>query len=86
MLRIIAISFFATLLAACSSSNRLDEILPARLNAPVQPTMTHTAARNSPSAARTALNAEPRAQPAAPPQHEANKEASKVAVQSSAEE
>jgi len=81
MPRIAAIALLATLLAACSASSRVDELLPARANTPARPAM-QSAAQKNPPAARATVNAEPRTQPAAAPQHEANK----VTAQNAAEE
>jgi hypothetical protein len=81
MPRIAAIALLATLLAACSGSNRVDDLLRASANTPARPAM-QSAAQKNPAGARATANAEPRTQPAAAPQHEANK----VAAQNAAEE
>jgi hypothetical protein len=74
MMRIIVVSVFAALLAACSGSTRVEDIL--RANTP-----THPTARKSQLENRSTPEAETRTTPEAEPQ-----EAPKTTVQSLSEE
>jgi hypothetical protein len=69
MMRIVAVSVFAALLAACSGSNRVEDIVPAWANTP-HPATQYTARRNR-SEDHGPVAAEPK--PAAAPQQEAKK-------------
>jgi hypothetical protein len=67
MLRILVVWILSALLAGCSGSSRLDEIVPDWANTPPRhPTAQYAAPKNQ-SQRRTTLAAEPRATPAAEP-------------------
>jgi len=67
MLRILVVGILSALLANCSGSSRLEEIVPDWANTPPRhPTAQYAAPRNQ-SQGRTTLAAEPRATPAAEP-------------------
>jgi hypothetical protein len=67
MLRILVIGILSALLANCSGSSRLEEIVPDWANTPPRhPTAQYAAPKNQ-SQGRTTLAAEPRATPAAEP-------------------
>jgi hypothetical protein len=64
MLRILVVGILSALLANCSGSSRLEEIVPNWANTPPRhPTAQYAAPKNQ----RTTLAAEPRATPAAEP-------------------
>jgi hypothetical protein len=64
MLRILVVGILSALLANCSGSSRLEEIVPDWANTPPRhPTAQYAAPKNQ----RTTLAAEPRATPAAEP-------------------
>jgi hypothetical protein len=67
-MRIVAILVFTALLAGCSASSRLEDVVPAWANTPPP----HAARRNQPEG-RSAVAAEPK--PAAEAQSEARKPA-----------
>jgi hypothetical protein len=90
MMRIVAASFFAVLLAACSGSDRVEGIVPGWANTSPQPAIQYGARRNQ-LEGRVPVAAEQK--PAAAPQGEARKpagapqqEAKKPESQSSSEE
>ena len=67
MLRIVVVGILSALLANCSGSSRLEEIVPDWANTPPRhPTARYAAPKNQ-SQGRTTLAAEPRATPAAEP-------------------
>jgi hypothetical protein len=67
MLRILVVGILSALLAGCSGSSRLEEIVPDWANTPPRhPTAQYAAPKNQ-SQGRTTLAAEPRATPAAEP-------------------
>jgi len=67
MLRILVVGILSALLASCSGSSRLEEIVPDWANTPPRhPTAQYAAPKNQ-SHGRTTLAAEPRATPAAEP-------------------
>ena len=67
MLRILVVGILSALLANCSGSSRLEEIVPDWANTPPRhPTAWYAAPKNQ-SQGRTTLAAEPRATPAAEP-------------------
>jgi hypothetical protein len=67
MLRILVAGILSALLANCSGSSRLEEIVPDWANTPPRhPTAQYAAPKNQ-SQGRTTLAAEPRATPAAEP-------------------
>ena len=67
MLRILVVGILSALLANCSGSSRLEEIVPDWANTPPRhPTAQYAAPKNH-SQGRTTLAAEPRATPAAEP-------------------
>ena len=67
MLRILVVWILSALLAGCSGSSRLEEIVPDWANAPPRHPATQYAAPKNQSQGRTTLAAEPRATPAAEP-------------------
>jgi hypothetical protein len=67
MLRIIVVGILSALLANCSGSSRLEEIVPDWANTPPRHPATQYAAPKNQSQGRTTLAAEPRATPAAEP-------------------
>jgi len=72
MMRIVAVSTFAALLAACSASDRVEGIVPAWANTPPQPAVQYSARRTHVEAG-AAHNPEPAGKPAPGPQPEAKK-------------
>ena len=67
MLRILVVGILSALLANCSGSSRLEEIVPDWANTPPRhPTAQYATPKNQ-SQGRTTLAAEPRATPAAEP-------------------
>jgi hypothetical protein len=67
MLRILVVWILGALLAGCSGSSRLEQIVPDWANTPPRhPTAQYAAPKNQ-SQGRTTLAAEPRATPAAEP-------------------
>jgi hypothetical protein len=67
MLRILVVGILSALLANCSGSSRLEEIVPDWANTPPRhPTAQYAAPKNQ-SHGRTTLAAEPHATPAAEP-------------------
>ncbi len=84
MMRIVVLLIFGTLLAACSGSSRVEDIVPAWANTP-QPSATHYVAQKKHVEGRskpdTKPQEEPRTQEAARPQ-----EAEKPVVRSLHEE
>jgi hypothetical protein len=70
--RIVVMSVLAALLAACSGSSRVEDIVPAWANAPPHPA-TQYGARKTQVQGRGTPAAEPRAPPAAEPQQEPKK-------------
>jgi hypothetical protein len=89
MMRILVVSIFAALLANCSGSTRVEDIVPGWANTPPRGPAVRYAAPNNHLEGRATLAAEPRRTPQAEPQ-EAKKaepqEAKKPEVQSPAEE
>jgi hypothetical protein len=72
-MRIVAILVFTALLAGCSASSRVEDVVPAWANTPPpHPATQHAARRNQPEG-RSAVAAEPK--PAAEAQSEARKPA-----------
>ena len=67
MLRILVVGILSVLLASCSGSSRLEEIVPDWANTPPRHPATQYAAPKNQSQGRTTLAAEPRATPAAEP-------------------
>jgi hypothetical protein len=72
MVRIVVMSVLAALLAACSGSSRVEDIVPAWANTPPHPA-TQYSARKTQVQGRGPLAAEQRAPPAAEPQQETKK-------------
>jgi hypothetical protein len=72
MVRIVVMSVLAALLAACSGSSRVEDIVPAWANTPPHPA-TQYSARKTQVQGRGPLAAEQRAPPAAEPQQEPKK-------------
>jgi hypothetical protein len=81
MMRIGALLIFAALLAACSGSNRVEDIVPGWANTPPRRPATQYAAPKNHLEGRGTLEAQPRSTPEAEPQ-----EAKKAEVQSPSEE
>jgi len=81
MMRIIAVSTFVALLAACSGSDRVEGIVPAWANTPPQPAVQYSGRRTHVEA-----GAAHKAVPAAKPTPESQHEAKKPEPQSSSEE
>ena len=81
MLRILVVCILSALLAACSGSSRLEEIVPDWANAPPRRDPTQYAAPKNQLEGRGTLEVEPRGAPEAEPQ-----EAKKAEVQSPSEE
>jgi hypothetical protein len=71
-MRIVAILVFTALLAGCSASSRLEDVVPAWANTPPPHPAAHHARRNQPEG-RSAVAAEPKPAPEA--QSEARKPA-----------
>jgi hypothetical protein len=67
MLRILVVWILSALLAGCSGSSRLEEIVPDWANAPPRRDATQYAAPKNQSRGRASLAAEPRATPAVEP-------------------
>jgi hypothetical protein len=67
MLRILVVGILSALLAGCSGSSRLEEIVPDWANTPPRHPIAQYAAPKNQSQGRTTLAAEPRATPAAEP-------------------
>jgi hypothetical protein len=67
MLRILVVGILSVLLASCSGSSRLEEIVPDWAKTPPRHPATQYAAPKNQSQGRTTLAAEPRATPAAEP-------------------
>ena len=65
MLRILVVWILSALLAGCSGSSRLEEIVPDWANAPPRREATQYAVPKNQSRSRTSLAAEPRVTPAA---------------------
>jgi hypothetical protein len=78
MMRIVVISIFGALLAACSGSNRFEDIVPAGAT---PRTATQSTSRKNHLESRGTLETEPRTTRAAEPQ-----QANKPEVQNSLEE
>ena len=74
MVRIIVMSVLAALLAACSGSSRVEDVVPAWANTPPHPATPYSARKNQVQG-RGPLAAEQRASPAAEPQQEPKKPA-----------
>lgn len=72
MMRIVVMSVFAALLAACSGSSRVEDIVPAWANTPPHPATQYTARKNQ-FPGRGTLAAQPRTEPAPEPQQETKK-------------
>src|SRR5215472_16153710 len=81
MMRIFVVAIFGALLASCSGSNRLEDIVPAWANTPPRRPATQYAALKNHLEGRGTLAAEPRGTPEAEPQG-----AKKTEGQSPAEE
>ncbi len=81
MMRIVALLIFGALLAACSGSNRLEDIVPGWANTPPRRPATQYAAPKNQLEGRGTLEVEPRGAPEAEPQ-----EAKKAEIQSPSEE
>jgi hypothetical protein len=81
MMRIVALLIFGALLAACSGSSRVEDILPGWANTPPHRPATQYAAPKNHLEGRGSLVEEPRSTPVAAPQ-----EAKKAEVQSPSEE
>jgi hypothetical protein len=81
IIRIVAISFSAALLAACAGSNRVDEVVHTWVNAPARPAPQYTARKNQ-SGERATREADSRTQTTPAPQQEAKK----AEVQTASEE
>jgi hypothetical protein len=84
MMRILVFSICGTLLAACSGSNRVEDLVPAWANTPPRPTPHYAARKNGlegHSKPDARAQEEPRTQEAAGPQ-----EVAKSVVQSLHEE
>jgi len=89
MMRILVVAIFGALLASCSGSNRLEDIVPAWANTPPRRPATQYAAPKNHSEGRGTLAAEPRGTLAAEPRGTPAAEpqgASKAQGQSPAEE
>jgi hypothetical protein len=67
MLRILVVWILSALLAGCSGSSRLEEIVPDWANAPPRRDATQYAAPKNQSRGRASLAAEPRVTPAVDP-------------------
>jgi hypothetical protein len=67
MLRILVVWILSALLAGCSGSSRLEEIVPDWANTPPRRQATQYAAPKNQSQGRATLAAEPRATPLAEP-------------------
>ena len=67
MLRILVVWILSALLAGCSGSSRLEEIVPDWANTPPRREATQYAVPKNQSRSRTSLAAEPRATPAVEP-------------------
>jgi hypothetical protein len=67
MLRILVVWILSVLLAGCSGSSRLEEIVPDWANAPPRRDATQYAAPKNQSRGRASLAAEPRVTPAVEP-------------------
>jgi hypothetical protein len=88
MMRIVVLLIFGTLLAACSASNRVEDIVPAWANTPPRPTPQYVARKNR-LEGQSKPDAEPQAAPvqqAAPLPEAARQETKKPAVGSLPEE
>jgi hypothetical protein len=72
MMRIVAASTFAALLAACSGSDRVEGVVPAWANPPPQSAVEYSARRTHVEAG-AAHNPVPAGKPATGPQPEAKK-------------
>jgi hypothetical protein len=72
-MRIVAILVFTALLAGCSASSRLEDVVPAWANTPPPHLAAQHAARRNQPEGRSAVAAEPK--PAAEAQSEARKPA-----------
>ena len=70
MIRIVAISLSAALLAGCAGSNRVDEAVHTWVNTPARPA-AQSATRQNQSGERATREAQSRTRPAAAPQQEA---------------
>jgi hypothetical protein len=81
MMRIVALLIFGALLAACSGSSRVEDIVPGWANTPPRRPATQYAAPKNHLEGRGTLAAEPRGTPEVEPQ-----EAKKAEVQSPSEE
>ena len=81
MMRIVALLIFSALLAACSGSNRVEDIVPGWANTPPRRPVTQYAAPKNHLEGRAILEAQPRSIPEAEPQ-----EAKEAEVQSPSEE
>ena len=89
MLRILVVSILSALLAGCSGSSRLEEIVPDWANTPPRRPATQYATPKNHSQGRATLAAEQRGTPAAEPRGTPEAEpqgASKAQGQSPAEE
>ena len=89
MLRILVVGILSVLLASCSGSSRLEEIVPDWANTPPRHPAAQYAVPKNQSQGRTTLAAEPRATPAAEPRGALAaepQEAKKTPVQSPSEE
>ncbi len=89
MLRILLVWILSALLASCSGSSRLEEIVPEWANTPPRHPAAQYAAPKNHSQGRTTLAAEPRATPAAEPRGAPAaepQEAKKTEVQNHSEE
>jgi hypothetical protein len=67
MLRLLVVWILSALLAGCSGSSRLEEIVPDWANTPPRRQATQYAAPKNQSQGRATLAAEPRATPLAEP-------------------
>jgi hypothetical protein len=81
MMRIVALLIFGAMLAACSGSSRIEEIVPGWANKPPQRPATQYAAPKHHLGGRSILEAQPRGTPETEPQ-----EAKKAQIQSPSEE
>jgi hypothetical protein len=89
MMRILIISILSALLAGCSGSSRLEDIVPEWANTPPPRSATQYATPKNHSQGRGTLAAEPRGTPAAEPRGTPAaepQEAKKAEVQSPSEE
>jgi hypothetical protein len=68
MMRILVVAIFGAMLASCSGSNRVEDIVPAWANTPPRRPATQYAAPKNHSEGRGTLAAEPRGTPEAEPQ------------------